>query len=358
MKAEKKESGAGSLISKLLLPVYMYSFWVMFNHPAGWLAINMLVPMKAIYEYSHVHKNILNFILNSDQKVNKSDNDKKKRALLQQLIEYISNSPTTMMMMVLFHLSVMSFSANTIGFVLVFLYVFIILMTLHKFNKFMNNPTEDIQAVFKQNDFQRDALILTCISLFLEIFCQIFLSLGSSLSYLIYIMQSKFILILVILSSMAEFTKQMTGNCFGKQPFAKYVAPFMQMEGVALTIFTTTSTSYGLYFLSTTEYNKWMVHTSIECYLIIGFMTGYLSIMGSLLICFLKRCSTVSSHPNLKYKNAFLQIWNEFKVLDFVGGMILPTNFLIWYIFTFKQDTFDNNPGTVSMFKLIREYQF
>ena len=151
MKAEN--SSSGSMISKLLIPVYIYSFWVLFNHPAGWLAMNMLIPLKAIYEYPFVHKNILNFILNSDQKVNKSDNDKKKRALLQELIEYISKSPTTMMMMILFHLSVMSFSANSVGFVLVLLYVFIILMTLHKFNQFMNNPREDYQAIFKQNDF-------------------------------------------------------------------------------------------------------------------------------------------------------------------------------------------------------------
>lgn len=171
-------------------------------------------------------------------------------------------------------------------------------------------------------------------------------------------MQSKYILILIVLSAMAEFTKQMTGHCFGKQPFAKYVAPFMQMEGVALTIFTTTATSYGLYYLSTQEYNKWMVSTTLECYLVLGFMTGYLSIMGSLLICFLKRCSTAPDQPKVKYHNAFLQIWNEFKVLDLVGGMILPTIFVIWYIFTFQKETFDHNPGAMSMYKLIQQYQF
>jgi hypothetical protein len=41
---------------------------LLFDHPAGWLLINIIVPMKAMSEYAHIHEKILKYVLKRDDK--------------------------------------------------------------------------------------------------------------------------------------------------------------------------------------------------------------------------------------------------------------------------------------------------
>jgi hypothetical protein len=39
---------------------------LLFNHPAGWLMMNLLIPMKAMSEYADIHKCMLQYVLKRD----------------------------------------------------------------------------------------------------------------------------------------------------------------------------------------------------------------------------------------------------------------------------------------------------
>merc|ERR1712086_1222370 len=92
-------------------------------------------------------------------------------------------------------------------------------------------PQKEHEKVFQDPDFSLEALVLCCLSLFLEVFGQIFISLISGLGYGIYIMQKNYILIIVLLGWVSNFTRTRVSS-FGSRPFAKYVAPKLRLEGV------------------------------------------------------------------------------------------------------------------------------
>lgn len=48
-----------------------------------------------------------------------------------------------------------------------------------------------------QKQFVNQALVLTCLSMLLEVFGQVYISLGTSFGYLIYFMQPKFIMLMI-----------------------------------------------------------------------------------------------------------------------------------------------------------------
>lgn len=52
------------MMDNMLIPIQIYLFFLLFNHPAGWLTLNMVLPLKAHYEYAQIHQHILNYVLN------------------------------------------------------------------------------------------------------------------------------------------------------------------------------------------------------------------------------------------------------------------------------------------------------
>ena len=54
-------------LATLIFPFQVYVFFLMFNHPAGWFLMNLLIPLKAHYEYSEIHGSILKYVLHQDE---------------------------------------------------------------------------------------------------------------------------------------------------------------------------------------------------------------------------------------------------------------------------------------------------
>ena len=93
----------------------------------------------------------------------------------------------------------MTLSTTTIGFALVILYIAIFIIKLFRFHNFMiyQYPEKQYQAIFNDPEFSLEALVLSCLSLFLELFGHIFISLLTSLGYGLYIMQRNYVLIIL-----------------------------------------------------------------------------------------------------------------------------------------------------------------
>ena len=93
----------------------------------------------------------------------------------------------------------MTLSTTTIGFALVILYIAIFIIKLFRFHNFMiyQYPDKQYQAIFNDPELSLEALVLSCLSLFLELFGHIFISLLTSLGYGLYIMQRNYVLIIL-----------------------------------------------------------------------------------------------------------------------------------------------------------------
>jgi len=88
-------------------------------------------------------------------------------------------------------------------------------------------------------------------------------------------------------------------------------------------------------------------------------MTGFLSLMGFLMISFFKRCALISvlsvgeSKPDnqeeklkklLMKRSALMQVWYSTKVLDSFFSIVLPMMFAYWYATTYLEHTFNDDP--------------
>ena len=208
---------------------------------------------------------------------------------------------------------------------------------------------------------------MSCLSLFLEVFGHLFISLTSGVGYFIYTMKSQYIIIVIILSMSADFGRVHIGMRFGTRPFAKYVAPDMRLEGAILSVLTPLIVSYGLFHAAKTSDFKYFIKMNYTDYMWIGQMTGFLSLMGFMMISFFKRCAMISvlavgkQKPDdkemlrkmLMKRSSLMQVWYNTKVLDIFFSIILPMMFAYWYATTYLEHTFNDDPFKVSMYTLI-----
>lgn len=97
----------------------------------------------------------------------------------------------------------------------------------------------------------------------------------------------------------------------------------MRLEGAILSVLTPLIVSYGLYYVAKSSDYKYLIKMNYTDYMWIGQMTGFLSLMGFLMISFFKRCAFISvlalgeSKPDegeklrqiLMKKSAIMQVW-------------------------------------------------
>jgi CDP-diglyceride synthetase len=126
---------------------------------------------------------------------------------------------------------------------------------------------------------------MSCLSLFLEVFGHLFISLPSAAGYVMYTCQNKYIVIVLILSVAADFGRQEIGVRFGSRYFAKHVVPEMRLEGAILCILTPMLASY---FMAKSGY---FINISAKHFMWLGHITGFLSLISFMIQSFLKRCS-------------------------------------------------------------------
>lgn len=80
--------------------------------------------------------------------------------------------------------------------------------------------------------FIRQGMLITCMSLLLEIFGQVFISLITSFGYIFYCTEPKYIAVLFCLSWQADNGGLLFGSLFGKNPFAHGISPKKTREGI------------------------------------------------------------------------------------------------------------------------------
>ena len=190
----------------------------------------------------------------------------------------------------------MTLSAATIGFALVILYICIFIIKLYRFHSFMiyQYPQKQYQAIFTDPEFSLEALVLSCLSLFLELFGHIFISLLSSLGYGLYIMQRNYVLIILGLGFVASRTCQYVSKYFGRIKFVHYVMPSLRLEGVILSILTSTLFSYFFFLIAQKTDGEFLISQISETeYMTFGITIGFLNLMGNLLTQFLRRCANL-----------------------------------------------------------------
>lgn len=136
------------MLQILVKPMYLYIFYLLFNNPAGWLIINLLMPMKAMSEYTEIHRKMLRYVLRRDDK----PLEVKYEQLFNNLIYALNNKYHTLFALFLFHLALMTFSTGNIGFVLITLYVGVFIQKLTKFHYFMTYPTKENEGLVTEKN--------------------------------------------------------------------------------------------------------------------------------------------------------------------------------------------------------------
>ena len=151
---------------------------------------------------------------------------------------------------------------------------------------------------------------------------------------------------------------------FGKFHFARHVAPKMRLEGAILSILTPMFISYLM------AQSGYFLKISSQDFMWLGHMTGFLSLMGYLMISFFKRCAHISESlfekkkkskeeliesklSEFKNRSTLYQIWKSVKVLDSFISFVWPMFFSFWYVDTYLRKTFKDDPFEVSMYSLI-----
>jgi CDP-diglyceride synthetase len=77
----------------------------------------------------------------------------------------------------------------------------------------------------KEDGFIRQAMVITCVSLLLEIFGHLYISLITSLGYIFYCTKPQYISLLMCLSWQADNGGLMFGSLMGRRPFAHGISP-------------------------------------------------------------------------------------------------------------------------------------
>lgn len=79
----------------------------------------------------------------------------------------------------------------------------------------MTNPSPENKKFITNEEFRRDAIVLACLSLFLEVFGHISISLLSALGYYVYTMNKNYLVIIFIFAESGDMARKHIGMRFG-----------------------------------------------------------------------------------------------------------------------------------------------
>lgn len=220
-------------IRYFLIPFQIYVFYLLFKQPVGWLLINLIVPIKAIQEYSQIHMHIMKYVLHERE----PDPKKSQHHLLfDQLMAKLNSTFISTAMLITFHLSLLLLQSTKVILYLVILYVLIFIIKMGLFHNFMMNQSPGLAKIVALNEFQQEALVISCISLLMEVFGHVFISLLSGMGYFIYVMNPKYVLFVIAICAIFEAVRLATSALVSKRPVAKYIAPKMYLDGVFISM--------------------------------------------------------------------------------------------------------------------------
>jgi len=175
------------------------------------------------------------------------------------------------------------------------------LVKITRFHHFMKYPTKQYARHVSNPNFVRDGLILSCLSLFLELFGHLLVSIMTGIGYFIYIGRKELILTTIFFCLVAEYSRRFIGMRFGRFRFANYVAPKMSFEAALVCIFTPSIAAYFTYmFLTKYGLNNWKFNLKLTDYInLFGNGCGGLTLLGYLFKSFLLRCAGIDDNTSL-----------------------------------------------------------
>lgn len=101
------------------------------------------------------------------------------------LIKEINSLPLTIFNLAVINVSIWLYLEECLLGMLMALFFVTITFKLYKFNSVMFNANKVAPSLVANEEFTREALIITCMSIFLEIFAQLFISLTTAFGYMI-----------------------------------------------------------------------------------------------------------------------------------------------------------------------------
>lgn len=129
--------------------------------------------------------------------------------------------------------------------------------------------------------------------MFLEVFGHILISLLSGIGYFVYTAQKNLLVIVFIFTIFSDFCRKYIGMKIGRVPFAKYVAPDMRYEAAILGVVAPTVLAYYLHQYAEKTDGKYIIKMSLYDFVTLGSQSGFLSLIGFLVLSFFKKCSGV-----------------------------------------------------------------
>ena len=188
----------------------------------------------------------------------------------------------------------------------------------------------------EESDFINQALLVTCLSLLLEVFGHVFISIGSSFGYLLYFLNHKFVLYGIMITQWSDAGGMMGGGIFGKTPFAQTISPNKTREGLYGAIILPMILVNSVFWTTAwwTEGN-FSIRMPLIDYCMLSLVVSILAVLGDLIESFIKRCA------NQKDAGTILSAHGG--ALDRIDSILIAIPFLYWYCIEFMQYTHSPN---------------
>ena len=175
-----------------------------------------------------------------------------------------------------------------------------------------------------------------------------FISVTTSFGYMIYRLNSKFVILGIFLTQFSDIGGLVVGSLFGKTPFARTISPSKTKEGLIGAILFPVIVSVIFCFIGLYSEGVWAIRMPIYDYVILGATLGFLAILGDLLESFLKRCANV--------KDSGVVFQSHGGVLDRIDSILVGGPFIYWYVLEHLNYTHspDYDFSKVHLFEFLR----
>mmetsp|Transcript_8459 Transcript_8459/g.14199 ORF Transcript_8459/g.14199 Transcript_8459/m.14199 type:complete len:158 (+) Transcript_8459:202-675(+) len=156
----------------------------------GFVALNVLVSFKAHYEYTQMHGRILDSIMSDLSRSTATaehpwKDPRIEKAIFNRLILKLNDRLLTFSVALIFHGVTIFCERNTVLLCLIIFNFIVFFSKIYSFHLFMTYPSDESQLrYFEDPAFHKDAILVSCLSLFLEIFGFIFIQNQSCFLYL------------------------------------------------------------------------------------------------------------------------------------------------------------------------------
>ena len=162
------------------------------------------------------------------------------------------------------------------------------------------------------------------ISLLLELFGHIFITLNSLSAAWVYLLEPRLLSAMVHISQLSDVGGLVGGKLFGSIPFCNRLSPNKTCEGLIGGLLFTLLTVIGMWLIATNwEQNGYFMQMPLTDYIIFGFCCGLLAVAGDLLESFIKRCAGMKDSSHM--------LGSHGGVFDRYDSMMLPIPFILWY---------------------------